>query len=326
MVIPPKEARYVVPRVQITPFIGSGQSVYLDAFDTRVVPFTATPSTRPVWQPPRNLVVKVKPTRLNYSEDPYFTAANSNPSPAMNLGGDGTGFTQWYATHPSSLSGITTPKVDPGYPYALVRPNANGQIYSQEKSPVEVVAGEEFTASFRYYSDTVLDDYYGIRVDFETEAGDTLSTVYSQVWAHDATDGQWITVGLATPVPDGATKALVYRLYSRGANAYPNSDLFVTGCLIEREATQVGEFFSGDFLGADYLWRQGGTPGASWSFYYQDREARNYILTRLLQENAPLGMKISDPVYADTSVSVVVQGTGGHGYGSGAYGDGPYGG
>lgn len=73
-----------------------------------------------------------------------------------------------------------------------------------------------------------------------------------------------------------------------------------TKILVE-EGSILRDYFDGDSGGADYLWEQGGTPGSTRSYYYQDREARNYILIRLLQENVPLGMTVGQPEYATYS-------------------------
>lgn len=70
----------------------------------------------------------------------------------------------------------------------------------------------------------------------------------------------------------------------------------ITRILVE-EGTVLGDYFDGSF-GPDYLWEQGGTPGAARSYFYADRAMRHYVLVRTLQENVPLGMVVEDPVYA----------------------------
>lgn len=49
-------------------------------------------------------------------------------------------------------------------------------------------------------------------------------------------------------------------------------------------------------LGDDYLW--GGAVNASESYFYRDRTSRTYLLSRLLEENLPLGVIPSQPKFA----------------------------
>jgi hypothetical protein len=67
--------------------------------------------------------------------------------------------------------------------------------------------------------------------------------------------------------------------------------------ILVEEGTVLGNYFDGG-SGPDYLWEQGGTPGATRSYYYPDREMRHYVLVRTLRENVPMGMLVEDPVYA----------------------------
>lgn len=54
-------------------------------------------------------------------------------------------------------------------------------------------------------------------------------------------------------------------------------------------------FFTGAD-GADYLW--GGTVNDSESYYYRDRAARTYLLSKVLKENVPLGATPGAPQFA----------------------------
>ena len=83
-----------------------------------------------------------------------------------------------------------------------------------------------------------------------------------------------------------------------------NVDLtsFLTGLskiLVEvaRPDGEAGDWFDGN-SGDDYLWEQGGTPGKTRSYYYQDRSNRHSILVRTLQDNVALGVTVEDPQYA----------------------------
>lgn len=301
LIFPPKDARYVVPVVNMD-VVNTNQSVNLDAFDLRVVPFNEDPALKPVWQSPRSLVVKVKPTRLNYSTSPDFTkniiTSNMTITPSTQ-----------HAFYGTRSGEVTIP--------------ANGPAWNIEKNQVEVTPGEDLWVTWQYYAESDLAGTYRIRVDFFTEDQIFVSTVRSTDAAHLQTNGQWQEVTLMTPVPARATKAAVFRLEDQEGAA--TTDVFwVDASLIERSSLQQ-PFFCGDFPGgSDYLWRDGDVEGATWSYYYQDREARNYILTRLLQKNLPLGMKVGEPQYAavgDPDMEPPL-----NGYGSGSYGAGMYGG
>lgn len=299
MVYPPKNARYVVPMVSVSGLPVS-QSVNLDAFDIRVVPSNDDALSKPTWSSPRRLEVKVKPTRLNYSISPDFTVNNQN----LNLSIAASGAHAFYGTQ-SGLVSVT----------------ADGNAWNAELRQVDVLPGDDLWVSWQYYADTDLSGTYRIRVDFVDQQLNVVSTVRSDSAAHDATHGSWSEVSLLAPVPDGAVYAVVYRIESQDAST---SDTFwADASLIERSGLQR-PFFCGDSGPVEYMWRQGDIPGRTWSYYYEDREARNYILTRLLRENVPLGMKVAEPSYGTYGIAGVSRPL--IGYGSGRYGSGPYGG
>jgi hypothetical protein len=108
------------------------------------------------------------------------------------------------------------------------------------------------------------------------------------------------------------TKLTPFRVYTASADVAgqrvsfqftPTSDTYTLNFggtpskILVEEGTEVGDYFDGN-SGDDYLWEQGGTPGATRSYYYPDRTVRHEILTRTLAENVALGIPVADPVYA----------------------------
>lgn len=93
---------------------------------------------------------------------------------------------------------------------------------------------------------------------------------------------------------NGSRRSMTFKATS------PTVDLDFGGAatrILVEEGTELGEYFDGSD-GDDYLWEQGGVPGATRSYYYPDRVMRHYVLVRTLQENVAMGIVVADPVYA----------------------------
>lgn len=296
---PPKNARYAVPHIR-TGVEATLKSQFLDAFQMEVLP-TGSPATPTAFVPPRQVKVRVKPTRLNLSINPSFTSISNLT--ASNL----------------------TPLPDATYAWAggtglrVSVPTGASEVTLTEQQSIEVVAGEPLTVSLRSYVPTILTGSYRLRVDFLTEAGAAVSTVLSTDVIHNASIFPWDVKHLSTIVPEFATRAEVYTVHADSGPASGTDVFWIDAVLIEK-SREVGEFFDGD-SGDDYLWKQGlpGNRGLTWSYYYEDRAKRHYILERTLRENVPLGITITDPEYADGLLTVIR-------YGYSQYGAGPYGG
>lgn len=277
LVYPPKSARYVVPQVSVGS-VPAGSSVYLDAFDLRVVPFREDPTLKPVYTTPRNLTATVKPTRLNLTTSPDFT--QNNTLIGLTITKDTSRAYYGKQCGHVAISATTVSAKESGSSY------------------IDVSPGEPFKVSYQYLVDSKrypsgLTGTYKICTKFLDDNNNPVSTVYSNSTIHGRVAG-WTEISLFTTVPERATRASVTRIWATTGVA--GEDFYVDAYLLERGGQSDATFFDGSF-GPDYLWRQGGVAGATWSYYYQDRLARNYILTRLLQENVPLGMNVDQPQY-----------------------------
>jgi len=294
---PPKKARYAVPKIS-TGNIGASKGLYLDGFQFETLDINDDPAPS-AWVPPRHIRVRVRPTRLNYSTNPSFvvSTAGIGYDGAVTLTRD-TGF---------AWTGQASLKVVVGTATAPVRVG--------EDQDIDVVSGEDFAISFYCYVPATLSGSYRVMVRFYTIAGVLVGTEYGST-LHDRTQVGWDRQSLVTRVPQGAHLAQVSFVSSETAPTSTDT-FYLDGVLIEKVAV-IRPYFDGSF-GEDYLWKQGGTPGLTHSYWYEDRVKRHYILERTLRENVPLGVSISDPEYGEELRSMTP-------YGQGPYGSGPYGG
>lgn len=295
-VVPPRGARFVVPKIGLSGGVGNVQ--YLDAFQMQVVPINfGTPPT-PDFAKPRCLKVSVRPTRLNYSVNPSYVSdmsgllyegATPTLDASRSIGGGG------------SLK-VTVPST------------ATLPIRLREDQYLAVVPGDPLAISFKALIENSLSGTYKVAVDYYTEGLIPIGTVYSEDSLHDRAD--WRTVSFLTEVPEGADRATVSLVYADSAPAADDT-FWIDQVLIEKSSL-IGEYFDGSY-GDDYLWKADGLPGQTWSYFYEDRAKRHYILERTLRENVPLGISIDDPEYAAGTATV-------QRFGYGPFGYGPFGG
>lgn len=271
---PPKKARYIMPRFRIGT-LATTKSHYLDAF--QMEPTLAT--TPSAWQKPRRLGVKVVPTRKNWSTSPTFEAGNGNTT---NSGGVTSTTSNLYAfTGSTSLvvSGLG---------------GSTGRV--RETAMVDVTPGEWITMS-QYVLVLVRTLFpFNMAIQFYKDDGVTVvSTVNGEDPIQETTQNIWQRKSVTALVPEGASKARMFN--ASGTGVVTGVQFYLDAVLIEK-SNLVGEFFHGGIPGADYLWKQGGTPHLTQSYYYEDRVKRNYILNRVLSENVPLGVAVADAEYA----------------------------
>lgn len=295
-VMPPKGARYVVPTVNFEG-LPSGDRQYFDEFQVALVPAplgtspsSSLPAT-PDYVKPRTLTSKVVPTRLNYSIRPIFER----------VPGD--------ATAPSGVAGIATPTAYA--PAALSRVGKRLHVTTSgahatwvyEDQGIAIVPGEPLTLSYTYA--TTAPNLGGARypitpaIRFYNQANDLISTVTGTPILLPTRAGR---ASVTAEAPVGTEFARVYLLFQNIAGSgadYDADDVYISNVLIEK-SRYVGTFFAGSY--DDCLWRQNEDPYNTWSYYYEDRADRHYILVRCLEENVPLGVSVADPEYALSGV------------------------
>jgi len=96
--------------------------------------------------------------------------------------------------------------------------------------------------------------------------------------------------------PGTSPRILVYPTATGGAWT-SGQMLTATNALLEEVSgtgVPTGGYFDGA-SGSDYIW--GGVANASESFYYPDRVNRSYLISKLLEENCPLGVTPGVPQF-----------------------------
>lgn len=302
---PPKKARYIVPKVQLTS-VANGKSHYLDSFQLEVLPVSATPVPT-TFAHARQIKVRVNPTRLNLSWNPGFevSAANLTNSAGTTIATDNN-----FAAFGSQSLKVSVPNT------------ASAPVRINETNLIPVAEGEFLACSQYTWVPATLNRSYQLAIDFYTEGGALISTALSSDVIKYATSGVAARPSIIAAVPAGATQARFSHAYTPVQPSAGTDVFYVDGVLIEK-SREVGDWFNGG-LGADYLWQQGGTPFLCPSYYYQDRVNRSYIVTRVLSENVPLGITVATPEYASPVIPLQASGDGT--FGDETYGDGPYGG
>lgn len=296
-VVPPRGTRFVVPKIGLTGGVGNTQ--YLDAFQMEVVPINFGAPTTPAFTKPRRLNVRVRPTRLNYSINPNFNVSS-------------TGVVGSTGVTPARSTGRGVRSNDSLKITVATTATVPAQAYEDQYLPV--VTGESLAVSFKHSIDASLSGSYRIAIQYYTETLVPVDTDFSTDVMHDPSN--WDLVSLISTVPERADRARISLVHADTAPAVTDN-FWIDEVLIEK-STLIGEYFDGDF-GDDYLWKANGTAGQTWSYFYEDRMQRHYILERTLRENVPLGISIGDPEYAEGTIYV-------NRYGNGPYGYGAYGG
>lgn len=324
--VPPKGARFAVPRVAFPSGVTAGTTQYLDAFNFRILPKSALNNflgdNLAVWNKPRSLNVAVTPTRKNLSSAPRLHSQNAS-----------SGNYQYTDTITSTFSGLAVNmSVNfrsniPGT--RIIQNSGSASGWLEEKTTVPVTPGEWLTYSVHYYSTSAITGEYVPLIQFEGPDNLPLMYLFADAVGTEPitgnTHGAWLRVSVTTQVPDNAVRVRLRPVYQVAAPT--STDTFwVSGVLLD-ESAELRDWFDGG-SGEDYLWQQGLT-NRNWgmSYYYEDRVKRNYILTKTLQENVPLGMTVNAPVYADASHPDQSFNTAPDLlFGSGLYGSGPFGG
>lgn len=260
---PPKSARYAVPHLALGS-VAAGKSHFFDAFQMEVLPLAhaASPSA---FEPARQINVKVRPAAKNFSTNPSFEV-------------DLTDWAAGGSVLPALTRVVNRPKFG-GACLQVTWANAGTQPSAQH-TLTGLDVGRTYWASMWLRVPT------GSPMCQVTVAGTGKFSPPTSVW------GQWQRVWLQFTA---TSTTHLFQVWPMRAPV-SGEQVFVDGCMVSESLV---DYFDGSF-GADYLWKQGGVPHKTQSYYYPDRSNRHYILVRTLQENVALGVSVSSPEYATT--------------------------
>lgn len=238
---------------------------------------TPAPST---YDPPRTLHLTVKPTRLNFTQNPAFQAAGI-----------------W------SGAGNGTLTYDPQVIYPL------GGAYDGQPLTNLVQSGKVTIASGNggttqqlgglFTGDTYIASVYvrpgpGI-ADFQVTAGSGTSASIANPGGTGLTPGTWYRTFVIFKAPAPVATLTITALPGAGAQ-YPA--VFWCGPCLTESGDILGSYFDGSFSNPDYMWETGSTPGLGRSYYYEDSVIQQPVITGIMSRHTPLGLTWAPPLYA----------------------------
>ncbi len=246
----------------------------LDSVQLETVPLGATgPST---FQSARQLLVVVKPTRLNYSSNPNFESSITGYTATGSAAVVSDAFC-WQGTAALKTTVPSGASQDCGHTF---------QVYG-------LIPGRQYTMSARV---AVAQGCGNIVV--WSGSGTTLGRQADWLTAADTVDPankRWRTLSV-TFTANAATVTLGMNVLHTTMTSGLSSIFWTDGVLVE-EGSTARSYFDGS-MGSDYLWESGGSVNLSRSYFYENRVERSYLVATLLAENTPLGIAAAVPQYA----------------------------
>jgi hypothetical protein len=233
-----------------------------------------------LYSPARSLTINVQPNRLNLILDPKCSGSSewSSTNPAT--------VTSSMLTQPGYLAGSTSVQ--------QVQISANGGAsvahgYTTRVSGLEV--GAQYVVHGRVLRNPAVGTIHLVPTDgtpviseqsTTTAALDPDNPKYQRVWS--------------TFVATAAAATVGFVVYGSDFTTTPVSFL-MAGAVCEL-GSAPGFYFDGDTdTSGDYMWESGQSANAARSFYYEDRIARSSLLTEVLQDNVPMGIPVSAPIF-----------------------------
>lgn len=294
--VPPRKARVLVPGAT-TGTITAGNRMWLDAWQLSVTPSATS------WAPPKRLTPTVVPTRMNLSWCNGFEHEGT-------LGITGKVTTEFSGASPGqtdtvgydsslSASGSRCLKVVVG-PGPWTPPDG---WWVRENQIFEVDPGGFISMGFSYTNKSSI---LGARpaIQFFTEGGLFISTTFGDVI--EGTNGsKFKQASVSGEVPANAYWAQTYWINAPWPVA--SGTVFHIDNVIVEKTSVLGDYLDGDSDGGvDCLWDANRALGDGWSYYYENRIARNGALNRILAKNVPLGVTVGTPQYATSTDRIFV--------------------
>lgn len=253
---------------RVNQMLASGYQ-YIDGAQVEATPLVTSAPT--AYAPARSVNITVRPDRLNYAPNPSF---ETNVTTGWTVGG------------PVSVTRDNTAASHGTYSAKLTRTGAGAVSYGMASVPAS--AGQAWTFSVHHKSSGVFAG--GAYLQFLNSAGAYLR----EDWMALPSSPSAFTRTSFTATAPAGTASVAWTFYT--SNGVTNDAWWLDGVLLEK-TDRLLPYFDGGY-GLDYLWETGGTAGAARSYYYRDRQARSYLLDRILEENCPLGVIPSVPQFA----------------------------
>jgi cell wall-associated NlpC family hydrolase len=253
----------------------ANQHQILDAIQFEPLPLSAAAPS--AYENAREIQTIVKPTRLNYANNPNMESGITGYYPVASATLDLD--TSFFWKGSQSLK-VTVPAGAPADSGSNFRVSGliPGRTYTMS-AKVAIALG---CGDIAPWSGTQTTQVSSVKW---TQAADTL----------DASNKRWRTLSVVFT----AAQSEVYLGLSviHGTMAPSTASIFwVDGVLVE-EGQAVREYFDGN-QGDDYLWETDGVANLTRSYYYENRVERSFLVQTLLNENTPLGITANAPQYA----------------------------
>jgi hypothetical protein len=220
----------------------------------------------PKYRKAREVVVTVKPDRINLAANPGFEVDTSNVSVdagtltrVTTTSRSGAACGQWVTTAVSA--GYTQPTAIPGRP------------------------------STTYTMSVWVKGSGSARIRMGSGPGGYVVATSNTV---ELVDSAWTRLHVTGVTrPDTANVYLIFDQMSAGAQT-----MYLDDILVER-GTELRDYFDGS-TSVDTLWE--GAVGTSRSYLYKNRAARYAAIKRVLEDNVPLGIGVAEPVFGTLPV------------------------
>lgn len=264
----------------------------------RTTPGVATtPST---YERPRQLQVIVKPNRLNYITNPAMQVSTSGWT---GIDGNET-LAVDNSQYPGTISYYNNLPYSIGQSLRCTLTNASSE--GVQISVPYLLPGETYICSFWCLPGSQMADIIGscgngsgdiaALIDAADGYGDLpySSGPYGGINASNVALAQnWVQCSFAFVAPTDTPVLTIAATLVPSAN-YPT--LFWVTAVVVEPGDVLNPYFDGN-SGPDALWETGGTAGLARSYYYNQYQYGQSIVTNTLAGNTPLGISYATPLY-----------------------------
>lgn len=273
-------------------------TVKMSDMQVEVLPVgTNSPSA---WDSPRAIHTIVKPTRLNYCQNPSFEISTASWSPI------GTAvLSQDTSLSVGNIIEFDDVQNTTGTCSLQVQVNTNGD--GAQITLTDLIAGDEYIASAYVQAGPGIAN---VSITCGGETGSVLSgsgtgyggpPAYGQGYyggipvGSDLTQSQWYRIFVIFTAPDENATMLITT--TAGSDFSSPSDIWVDAVLVET-GQLLGTYFDGNFTGPNYTWETGGTPGLTRSYFYDQFQVKAQAVNDILAKHLPLGISAAAPLYS----------------------------
>lgn len=286
--------------------VAAGAAQNINLVQTEMVPFTGSAPVPSAYDPPRALHSIIKPTRLNFVTNPSFETSTNHWSDV------GTGTVSQDAT--KSVGNVAEYfgfEFTAGSNSGKVVVHANGDGVSTILS--DLIVGDMYTVSAFIQAGAGLSDILlscpgGAAASNQTGVpygGDELSDIgfgqgpYGGIAAGgaDMATGSWFRPNFSFRAE---SSSVILSATAVTATDFSNPSAFWIDAVLTEAGEILGDYFDGGYGAPDYLdyqWENGGTPGESRSYYYEQLTAKQAAITDALARHIPIGLTAETPEF-----------------------------